>query len=389
MVTSMNADIIVIGASPAGMMAARNASLKGASVILIEKKEQIGHPPHPANTFFKGMFDRAGETVDSSYVIKELKGAKIIAPSGGTVVVESPAYFLDRTLFDEYYARQATQAGVDIRTDVEAHNVLRTEGNISVSTSNGVLTSKMVIVSDGINSKIAGLLGLNTMKHPNDIAWAMEAVVEAEGIGEPDLFEYYVGSIAPGWKCTYSPCGGNRATLGMYVRRHGRDVSDFFDRWVEKFKKLKGLDDLTIVRRSTGGDPIITIPDTTVADGVMLVGGAAGQSGIGYSMHAGQMCGDVAADAVARGDVSSKALSQYRKLWNQEYRTEYYLGRLALETLRKMTDREIDGMMSTFEGEDISFIQGDPLNKAIQTGLFMLRKNPKALLSYRALLRRR
>lgn len=389
MVTSMNADIIVIGASPAGMMAARNASLKGASVILIEKKEQIGHPPHPANTFFKGMFDRAGEMVDSSYVIKELKGAKIIAPSGGTVVVESPAYFLDRTLFDEYYARQATQAGVDIRTDVEAHNVLRTEGNISVSTSNGVLTSKMVIVSDGINSKIAGLLGLNTMKHPNDIAWAMEAVVEAEGIGEPDLFEYYVGSIAPGWKCTYSPCGGNRATLGMYVRRHGRDVSDFFDRWVEKFKKLKGLDDLTIVQRSTGGDPIITIPDTTVADGVMLVGGAAGQSGIGYSMHAGQMCGDVAADAVARGDVSSKALSQYRKLWNQEYRTEYYLGRLALETLRKMTDREIDGMMSTFEGEDISFIQGDPLNKAIQTGLFMLRKNPKALLSYRALLRRR
>ncbi|MCD4702950.1 MAG: NAD(P)/FAD-dependent oxidoreductase [Methanosarcinaceae archaeon] len=385
----MNADIIVIGASPAGMMAARNASLKGASVILIEKKEQIGHPPHPANTFFKGMFDRAGEMVDSSYVIKELKGAKIIAPSGGTVVVESPAYFLDRTLFDEYYARQATQAGVDIRTDVEAHNVLRTEGNISVSTSNGVLTSKMVIVSDGINSKIAGLLGLNTMKHPNDIAWAMEAVVEAEGIGEPDLFEYYVGSIAPGWKCTYSPCGGNRATLGMYVRRHGRDVSDFFDRWVEKFKKLKGLDDLTIVQRSTGGDPIITIPDTTVADGVMLVGGAAGQSGIGYSMHAGQMCGDVAADAVARGDVSSKALSQYRKLWNQEYRTEYYLGRLALETLRKMTDREIDGMMSTFEGEDISFIQGDPLNKAIQTGLFMLRKNPKALLSYRALLRRR
>ncbi|MHC1576234.1 MAG: NAD(P)/FAD-dependent oxidoreductase [Methanosarcinaceae archaeon] len=385
----MNADIIVIGASPAGMMAARNASLKGASVILIEKKEQIGHPPHPANTFFKGMFDRAGETVDSSYVIKELKGAKIIAPSGGTVVVESPAYFLDRTLFDEYYARQATQAGVDIRIDVEAHNVLRTEGNISVSTSNGVLTSKMVIVSDGINSKIAGLLGLNTMKHPNDIAWAMEAVVEAEGIGEPDLFEYYVGSIAPGWKCTYSPCGGNRATLGMYVRRHGRDVSDFFDRWVEKFKKLKGLDDLTIVQRSTGGDPIITIPGTTVADGVMLVGGAAGQSGIGYSMHAGQMCGDVAADAVARGDVSSKALSQYRKLWNQEYRTEYYLGRLALETLRKMTDREIDGMMSTFEGEDISFIQGDPLNKAIQTGLFMLRKNPMALLSYRALLRRR
>lgn len=49
----MDADIIVIGASPAGLMAARNAALKGANVILIERKEVIGNPTHPANTFLK------------------------------------------------------------------------------------------------------------------------------------------------------------------------------------------------------------------------------------------------------------------------------------------------------------------------------------------------
>lgn len=43
------------------------------------------------------MFDRAGETVDQGYVIKNLKGAHIVAPSGGEVVIQSPAYFfLDR-----------------------------------------------------------------------------------------------------------------------------------------------------------------------------------------------------------------------------------------------------------------------------------------------------
>ncbi|MDK2940468.1 MAG: digeranylgeranylglycerophospholipid reductase, partial [Methanolobus sp.] len=68
----MDADIIVIGASPAGVMAARNASAKGCKVILLDKKEAVGVPTHPANTFFKGMFDRTGEEVDQSYVIKNL-----------------------------------------------------------------------------------------------------------------------------------------------------------------------------------------------------------------------------------------------------------------------------------------------------------------------------
>jgi digeranylgeranylglycerophospholipid reductase len=383
----MDADIIVIGASPAGMMAARNAFLKGANVIIIDKKERIGHPPHPANTFFKGMFDKAGEKVSKEYVIKELKGAHIVAPSGEEVIIETPGYFLDRTKFDEYYEKQLRKTGLDIRLGIEAYNVLKSGNAFSVSTSDGVLRSKIVIVSDGINSKIAGLLGLKTMKYPNDIGWAMEAEVEADGIGEPDMFEYYLGSVAPGWKSTYSPRGGDSATLGVYVRRHGTDVSEFFDAWVKKFKRIKGLGELKIGQRYVGGDPIVTIPNQIVADGVMITGGAAGHSGIGYSMRAGQICGDVAAEAVAKNDVSEKTLSEYKKQWNREFRTEYYLGRIALETLRKMTDPEINKLMNTFKGQDLSFLHGSSFDQAMQVGLFMLKKNPTSLLSYRALLR--
>jgi flavin-dependent dehydrogenase len=383
----MDSDIIVIGASPAGMMAARNAARKGRSVILLDRKKAAGIPSHPANTFFKGMFDRTGETVDQSYVIKTLKGAHIIAPSGREVIFEGESYFLDRRKFDEFYAKQVLDAGVDMRMDVEVHNVLRTGDYFTLSTSRGKLKCRLVIVSDGINSKIAGLLGLRSLKHPEDIAWAMEAEVEAEGIGEPDMFEYYVGNHAPGWKSTYSPCGGNRATLGVYVRRHGRDVSDFFDTWVARFKALKGIENLTIISTSVGGDPIAAIPGDMVADGIMLTGGSAGQSGIGYGMHAGQMCGDVAADAIAKGDVSRRALSEYRRLWNEAYRTEYYLGRFALETLRKMSDNEINEMMKVFEGEDLKVLGGTPFNQAVQISRLILKKNPSALLSYRAILR--
>lgn len=383
----MDADIIVIGASPAGVMAARNASRKGCKVILLDRKEAAGVPTHPANTFFKGMFDRTGEEVDQSYVIKNLKGAHIVAPSGKSVLFEGDAYFLDRKKFDEFYIKQAIDAGTDVRFGIEVLNVLRNADGFVVSTSKGKVKCKLVIVSDGINSRISGLLGLKPIKYPDDIAWSLEAEIEAEGIGEPDYFEYYVGNHAPGWKSTYSPCGGNRATLGMYVRRHGMDVSDFFDTWLERFKKIKGLDDVKIISKSTGGDPIAAIPGKIVDDGVMVVGGSAAQSGIGYGMHAGQMCGGVAADAIKKGDTSKRFLSEYRKHWNDAYRTEYYLGRFALETLRKMSDWEVNGMMKVFEGEDLTVLGGSPFNQALHISKMIIKNNPSSILSYRAIFR--
>jgi flavin-dependent dehydrogenase len=119
----------------------------------------------------------------------------------------------------------------------------------------------------------------------------------------------------------------------------------------------------------------------------MVVGGAAGQSGIGYAMRAGQICGDVAADAVKKGDVSKRALSEYRKTWESEFKVEHYIGRMGLETLRKMTDREIDEMAEVFEKEDISFIHGSAFEQALQVFTFMLKKKPSATLNYRAFLR--
>lgn len=383
----MDADIIVIGASPAGLMAARNACEKGSSVLLLEKKEEIGNPPHPANSFFKGMLDKCGEVADPSYVVHYLKGMQIISPSGRIVEVETPGYAIDKTKFDRFYAEKIMKTGVDLRKGIEVHDIIRDGEKFSVNTSDGVFRSKLVIISDGINSKMASILGLNTMKHPEDIAWGIELEVRAPDLGKPKMFEYYIGNHAPGWKTTYSPRGGDNAAIGAYVRRCGKDATPYLNAWVEKFKKLKGLEELEILRTLSGGDPIVTLPNEYITDGIMVVGGAAGQSGIGYAMRAGQICGDVAADAIGKGDVSKNALSEYRKIWEKEFRAEHYLGRIGLETLRKMTDREIDEMVAVFEKEDLSFIHGSSVEQAMQVFAFILKKKPSAIWKYRALLR--
>lgn len=386
-----DADIVVIGASPAGIIAAREAAQRGASVILVDAKEAMGRPPHPANTFFRFMMERSGEPILDEYVGNRLKGMKIISPRGIAVDIETPGYYIDRRLFDRHYREELAASGVDMRMGLEVLAVIPSGGLFKLSTSGGILVSRLVIAADGIGSKTAARMGLRTTRYPGDIAWAMEAEVRAPGIGEPDMFEYYIGRHSPGWKSTYSPSGGDRATLGVYVRRHGRDVSVFFDRWLKQFAKIKGypLGDIEIMTRRTGGDPIATIPKQLVSDGFMVTGGAAGQSGIGYGMRAGQICGEVAAAAVAEDNVSKQRLKEYQKRWRNEFASEYWMGRIGLELVRKMTDTEIDTVMSVFSGRDLSSLSGTPLVRGMKTGLFVARHKPTALWAYRALLRRK
>ncbi len=378
-----DADVLVIGASPAGISAALAASAQDIDVTLIEQKSGIGDPPHPANTFFQGMFDKTSEIVHSEYVIREMTGAEIVSPSGSRIVVDVPGYIIDRRKFDEYHVRELIEQNVDIHTGVTAHNIIKKDKKIQTSTSDRTFTSDIVIIADGISSQLSALAGLHPTKYPHDIAWAIEAEVEADGIGEPDFFEYHIGSIAPGWKATYSPGGGDRANLGVFVRRHGQDVSRFFDLWLERFKKQKNISDLRIIRKYTGGDPIATIPNKIVSAGIMVTGGAAGQSGIGYGMRAGEICGSVAANAIAASKTSAKVLSEYPRLWGKEFGSEYRLGRSALEALRKMDDTEIDRLVGLFAGEDVNQITGtgSPTSKAFRVMRFMLRRKPVSALS--------
>lgn len=52
----IEADVIVVGAGPAGSSAAKHAALGGANVILIDKKSEIGSPKDVQKEFqFKGL----------------------------------------------------------------------------------------------------------------------------------------------------------------------------------------------------------------------------------------------------------------------------------------------------------------------------------------------
>jgi len=369
-------DVLVVGASAAGLMAAISAANLGTSVILLDR--EFGSFHHCANTLFDGMASRSGVRVEDCCLQKELEGMRILSPSGEGATIPAKGYFIDRQKFDQHYLHLAEDAGV-ITLDGTARSARADESRriISVSCADGSeamlrnageICASVVVDASGIGSALAREAGLRPMRHPEDIAWAMEAEVEHPDLGEEMFFQYWIGSLAPGWKATFSPAGGDRATLGVFVRGHGPDVQPFFRGFLKRFKAYKAeeyrdIEKMKIHAVRRGGDPIAVLPGEMVADSFMVTGGAAGQSGLAYGMRAGQICGEVAAGAAAAGDVSRKALSGYERLWKSEFYWEYRLGRAALETLIGLNDIEIDRLVRGLSGR--SLISGGTLPKKI------------------------
>jgi digeranylgeranylglycerophospholipid reductase len=254
------------------------------------------------------------------------------------------------------------------------------------------MRARVVVDASGVSSSLARQAGLQPMRHPEDIAWAMEAEVMLPDLGEEMFFQYWIGSMAPGWKATFSPAGGDRATLGVFVRGHGQNVQPFFRGFLKIFKAYKkaqyrDIEDLKILSVRRGGDPICVLPGEIVADSLMVTGGAAAQSGLAYSMRAGTICGSVAAEAVAAGDVSGKALSSYEKLWKREFYWQYRMGRASLQTLATMKDEEIDQLVSGLSGKTL-ISPGSFAKKAAYAGAVVALFRPRTVLDLAANLMR-
>jgi digeranylgeranylglycerophospholipid reductase len=386
-------DVLVVGASPAGLMAAFSAAQGGAEVILVDR-DPAGLD-HAANTLFEGMAGPSGVKVEDCYLKKELEGMRILSPSGQGITIPAKGYFIDRKKFDEHYLGLAKSSGVTIMVGLAKNS--RQEGSgrtVSLEIDGGEeqIRARMVVDASGVSSSLAHQAGLQPMRHPEDIAWAMEAEVMLPELGEEMFFQYWIGSMAPGWKATFSPAGGDRATLGVFVRGHGQNVQPFFRGFLKIFKAYKkaqyrDIEDLKILSVRRGGDPICVLPGEIVADSLMVTGGAAAQSGLAYSMRAGTICGSVAAEAVAARDVSGKALSRYEKLWKREFYWQYRMGRASLQTLAMMKDEEIDRMVRSLSGKTL-ISPGSFAKKAAYAGAVVALSRPRTALDLAANLMR-
>lgn len=337
------ADILVVGAGPAGATAARALSLGGARVRLLERARFPRNKPCGGGitTRALGRFPHLGaalERITTHYVSRlYLEG-----PSGRGVVLTSPgpAVVLIRRLeFDQLLARLAVEAGAELIEDAWVSQVSADDDGAQVVTRDGRrFRADYLVAADGVNGVVTRRLGLHAgwdessvaldmmEESPNDRLRTLEPETLWVSYGQGGTDGY--GYIFPKRDHTNIGIG----CLSSFFREHVTlSPYEMQQRFVSDLRRRGMVEGASSRQDFTPYHIPVSGPISNTARGRVLVAGDAGgfvnaytAEGIYYAMVTGDLAAtaileDAAFDDPRRG---LTAASRYADGWRDEIGAE-------------------------------------------------------------------
>lgn len=360
----VRADIVVVGAGPAGSMAARAAAERDSKVVLLEEHPIVGEPIYCAEGLsLQGLRD-AGLKPEKDIVSQKILGARYFAPNGEYIDVkhdEWVGYTLNRPIFDRALAEKAVEAGADLMLKTRATDVTWKNGRIvgvKAKRENEELhiEAKVVIGADGYASTIRRCSGFE--RWFSDVTSCAQYHMTGIKLKDPDFVEFHIGEkYAPGGYAWVFPKSEKAANVGLGVRKkHKEPALEYLKRFVSNDPRFEKAD---ITKISGGICPVSGILNKIVENGLILVGDAAGElipnsgAGIHTAVVSGKISGKVAAEAINEGDVTQSRLSEYRKLFETRFGKLIRDGRRAIELLDRLTDNDLNTLAKIVKKEDV------------------------------------
>jgi len=350
---SLYYDVVVVGAGPGGSMAAKSAAMQNVSVLMIEKRQEIGSPVRCAEGISKrALVDLVD--INPKWVCAEVNSGRIHSPDGSFVVVDQPnaGLVLERKVFDKDLSLQAAKAGAEIWVKSRAIDVIKENGNIAgvvVRRLDGdyAVRAKVVIGADGVESQLGRWAGIKTSCKLSELDTCAQYLMTGIDV-DPGYCDFYLGhQIAPRGYAWIFPKGEDTANVGVGIGRNiaKQKAIEYLDRFVEK--EFGGG---SVVATVFGGVPVCGTLSDIVLDGFMLVGDAAHQNdpvsggGIINAMIAGNIAGEVAGKAVKAGDISRSFLIEYEKRWYKRIGRTFRHLRGIREGILKFNDGTLDDL---------------------------------------------
>ena len=301
-------DIIVVGAGPAGSMAARFAAEQGVSVLMLEKDRDVGYPVRCGEAISKAGVEEF-ITPDPKWIAATISKFSFNAPDGTEVILDfgEAGYVLERRIFDYELARTAADAGAEILTRAYVNGLIFEDGKVSgvkyeYQGEQKELKSKVVIAADGVESRVGRWAGLTTHIDFRDMESAVQITAANIPVDQNTLYFYFGQDYAPQGYFWIFPKGDKKANIGLGVSGligKKKSALSFLNDFMERYYPAAPV--LTTI---AGGVPCSTTLDKISAPGIMLVGDAARQvnplsgGGIASGMIGGSIAGKIAAEAV-------------------------------------------------------------------------------------------
>jgi digeranylgeranylglycerophospholipid reductase len=324
---------VVIGAGPAGSIAARTCAQAGLRVLLAEKRQEIGSPVRCAEAVGK---DTVAEFIplDARWIAAEVDHFSLTNSLSNTIHFPplETTLILERKIFDRELAHAAARAGTDVVVKARAAGFIKNgaglEGvHLIVQGVPHEVRCKIVIGADGTEAQSARWAGLKSILQLKDYYSAAQYLLTNVNIDQT-VCQYHIGwSQAPAGYVWVFPKGNNTANVGLVIAidpKQTRSAMDYLNAFV-----AQRFPDSSILSQVVGGIPISNVLPEMTADGYLAVGDAAHQSdpltagGITNGMYGGLFAAQVAVEAIQQGDTSRRFLKKYEKLWDDKFGADY------------------------------------------------------------------
>ena len=391
--TILETDVLVVGAGPAGSLAAREASKNGVNVLLIDKKAEIGTPKRCAEGIITRTLKEANIEYNPRWIAQKIDAIRLVAPNSNELVLDNnvqklpdTGYILERKVFDKHMAMDAIRNGTRVMLRTQAKTVARMDDTLIVNAiSMGQpieIHAKIIIAADGPESHIARQLGLKSNTPMKDMASCVQYEMVGIDKDNPNQIDIFIGSVAPAGYVWIFPKSDDVANVGLGVlKTYVDDTSqDILNNFVKSHKETQNAQ---AVEMNVGGDPLGGIVKERYADNIMVVGDAAGfvdpltGDGIRGALLSGMYAGSVAAKAIKNGDCSKESLNEYYELTENNLNKTYSKFNKIKDFLVTLDDEALNSIIEELSKTNLDEISVKLLLKVI------LKASPKSIFQIR------
>jgi len=391
-------DVIIVGAGPAGSLAALKLARAGISVCLLERGKHPG-----AKNMFGGLLHNTpvlNEMLPDFYERAPLerhiykKSLAFMTPEAAVSLdfenehYDKPTYngcTVFRPAFDKWLAEEAVKAGALLLCECTAEDVVKKDGRVTgvtVKGREGEIRGNIVIAADGVLSFMAKKAGLRQDFKPENMGVGVKLLL---GMPEDTINErfglvrdqgaaiYFVGAMGDIRGGAFLFTKLESISIGLVIhldslKASGKAPYEVLNEFLEHPSVRK------LVKRGTpleysahlipeGGYKAVP---QLFTDGMMLAGDAAGLcytnglnlEGINLAMTSGTLAAETTIESLKTGDFSAKTLSLYKKKLDASFvmkdmkTFKNATGMMHLERLYKTYPQILAGIMETIYKND-------------------------------------
>lgn len=329
-------DLVVVGAGPGGSATAYYASRAGLKTLLLDRQAfprdkpcGDGLMPHAAGEVaMMGLADWLEEPHHGRFTGFSVRtGTAFIQQGVPPTLHGTHGYVVRREETDAKLLERAIHAGAEFRSRTRATDLVRTAsgavGGLRAENGGGAeqFAAPLVVVADGVGGFEGGMKA-----HQNAVARRQYF----RGVDGPDQENIHVfmtddmnaSGAGYGW-VFYLGDGTANVGAGVSTRslaRTGRNLKDYFDRFLEEPEMARWLRDAEPEGRAKSWSLKMGMWGARRhQQGVMTVGDAASLihpisgEGVGYAIESGRLAAAWAAEAHRRNDFSASTLAGYSR----------------------------------------------------------------------------